>query len=86
MRRRRPRTAAAAIAWLELAAGDGGDFLVFGRALCSTVTSGDKTFAQHLRDDTDLPPQITTAATARLAVRTGRARRRRDLPAPSAAA
>lgn len=77
-RRRRDRLA-------RLAAGDGGDFLVFGRALCSTVKSGDKTFAQHLRDDIDLPPQIAAAATARLAVRAGRARRRRDLPAPSAA-
>lgn len=68
----------------RLAAGDGSDFLVLGRALCSTVPCGTKTFAQYLREDTDLPAQVTAAATARLAVRTGRARRRRDLPAPSA--
>lgn len=77
-RRRRDRLA-------RLAAGDGGGFLVFGRALCSTVSSDDRTFAQRLRDDTDLPPQIASAATARLAVRADRTRRRRKQPAVSAA-
>ena len=50
-----------------------------------TSPSGDKTFLRRLREDTDVPQQVSASATTRLAVRAGRIRRHRSLPAPSAA-
>ena len=65
--------------------GQGRWYLVFARPMCANVASGDKTFLRRLREDTDVPQQVSASATTRLAVRAGRIRRHRSLPAPSAA-
>ncbi|HTV24784.1 MAG TPA: hypothetical protein VMG12_39095, partial [Polyangiaceae bacterium] len=68
-----------------LASAQSSAFLVLGRSMQATLLSGDTTFLERSRRDTDLPASVASGAAARLAVRVGRVRRRRSLAAPSAA-